>query len=41
MALLGWQLAQLRRENIVHRKREVTDKTKYFSIRPPKKVTRY
>ena len=41
LALLGWQLAQLRRENIVHRKREVTDKTKYFSIRPPKKVTRY
>lgn len=40
-ALLSWQLAQLRRASIVNRKREKPDKSAYFSIRPPKKVTRF
>lgn len=41
VALLSWQLTQLRRANIVNRKREKPDKTAYFSIRAPKKVTRF
>lgn len=39
MALLGWQLAQLRRSKIVHKKKKQEDKTRFFSIRPPRKVT--
>lgn len=41
VALLAWQLVQLRRANIVNKKREKPDKKAYFSIRPPKKVTRF
>lgn len=41
IALLGWQLAQLRRSNLVNKKRKVENKYEYFSIRAPKKVTRF
>ena len=41
VALLSWQLTQLRRANIINRKREKSDKKAYFSIRAPKKVTRF
>lgn len=40
-ALLGYQLAQLRRSHIVGKKKETVDFSKYFSIRIPQKVTRY
>ncbi len=40
-ALLGWQLAQLRRSSIVNKRREKPDLSSYFSIRPPKKVTQH
>lgn len=41
VALLSWQLAQLRRSNIVNRKREKPDKKAFISIRAPRKVTQY
>ncbi len=42
LALLGWQLAQLRREHIVNKKRDqmtTQDKMNLFQIRAPKRVT--
>lgn len=41
VALLAYQLAQLRRENIINRRKPKDDPSKYFHIRPPKKVTRF
>lgn len=41
MALLGWQLTQLRRANIVNRRKPKEDAKQFFKIRPPKKVTTY
>lgn len=41
LAMLGWQLAQLRRSHIVNRKKPKEDPMKFFNIRPPKKVTQY
>lgn len=41
IALLGWQLAQLRRSHIVNKKKPKEDFKKFFKIRPPKKVTQY
>ena len=40
-ALLSWQLAQLRRSNIVNKKREKEDPTRFFSIRAPRKVRQF
>ncbi len=41
LALLSWQLAQLRRSNIVNRKKKKEDKSLFISIRAPKKVTQF
>ena len=41
IALLGWQLAQLRRSNIINKQRPKEDPKQFFKIRPPKKVTQF
>ena len=41
VALLAWQLVQLRREKITRKKKDGRNLKSYCSIRPPKKVTSY
>lgn len=41
VALLGYFLSQLRRENIINRKKPKQDIHSFLKIRAPKKVTSY
>lgn len=41
VALLAYQLSLLQRSSIINKKRPKSDPSKFFSIRPPKKVTQY